>query len=58
MKDYRKELLKYCEITMKSDFTSPTTKKNWAFGAIDFAYGADLIDKTTYMELAEKYQLF
>lgn len=57
MKDYKKELMEYCENTIKTEYAGPNIRKDWAFGAIEFAYKSGLINEETFDDLLHKYEL-
>ena len=45
----------YCQDTVAK---YPESGREWVFGAIDFAYGARLIDSIQYITILKKYQYF
>ena len=45
----------YCQATIAK---YPESGREWVFGAIDFAYGARLIDSIQYITILKKYQYF
>ncbi|MBO5159597.1 MAG: hypothetical protein J6B94_08420 [Lachnospiraceae bacterium] len=57
MKDYKKELMNYCDKAMENEFRGEEAKKDESFGAIEFAFWAGLITKEEREELSEKYRL-
>ena len=45
----------YCQDTIAK---YPESGREWVFGAIEFAYGARLIDSIQYITILKKYQYF
>ena len=56
MKKYEEELKKYCDEQMEFKFADERQRKEWIFGAVEFAKRSGLIDGETSKELLEKYR--
>lgn len=55
MPDIETKLREYIEKTMNDEKFEKQARRNWAFGAVDFALLANLIDWSTYAELMDEY---
>lgn len=55
-KNYEEELKKYCDEQMEFKFADERQRKEWIFGAVEFAKRSGLIDGETSKELLEKYR--
>lgn len=58
MKNYKEELEKYCEEQMNFKFASENQRKDWIFGAVEFAKRLRLVDEKTAKEIMKKYGIF
>lgn len=52
------KLRKYIESALEFENVKVETKKNWAFGAVDFAFQSGLIDSNKFSEIAQEYGLY
>lgn len=57
VKPMKKKLEEYCGKTIADSRYSDDLKRNWMFGAIDFACNAGLISSREYEALLEEFQL-
>ena len=55
MPDIETKLRGYIEKTMNDEKFGKQIRREWAFGAMDFAFSVSLIDWTTYSELMDEY---
>ncbi len=51
------QLEDYVSSTLKTKYVTPEISKSWAFGTIDFALCAGLIDCGEQKRLLQKYEL-
>lgn len=51
------QLEDYVSSTLKTVYVAPEISRSWAFGAIDFALRADMIDCKEEEYLLQKYDL-
>lgn len=55
MDEYKEKLMEYCEEQMSFKFADERLRKNWVFGAVEFARRSGLIDEETANEILEGY---
>lgn len=56
-KTFYEALLNYCEKTLQYDYMDEKTKREWIFGAIDFARSEDFINAEQFEEVLNKHDL-
>lgn len=58
MKDYKEELIKYCDDTLATKHVKKRTKMDWIFGAVLFAFTTGLISQEEKEEINTRYDIW
>ena len=52
-----KELMEYLETTKKTEYAGQNVRKDWMFGAIEFAFKSGMINQETFETLLHEYEI-